>query len=104
MKKNKPTDGLGPYEIAKIRSAVRQVWHRSMARRLAVKKCTNSSGFFECEKCGSVVPGIKIDHIVPVGSLDTGFIQRLFCPSSELQGLCKTCHDNKSRHERKINK
>lgn len=100
MKKNKAMDGLGPHEISKIRSAVRQVWHRSMARRLVVKRCTDADGFLHCEECDKKVPQIKIDHIEAVGDVNEGFIQRMFCTSEGLQGLCKKCHQLKTNRER----
>ena len=98
------TDGLGPHEIKKIRNAVRIVWHRSHARALTVKRCTDPSGFFFCELCGQVTPSLKIDHKLNVGDVDGGFIARMFCPSSELQGCCKKCHDAKTKLERQTKK
>lgn len=103
MKKIKASDGMGAHEISKIRSALRQVWQRSLARRLVVKRCERKKDkdiFYECEECEREVPQIKIDHIVQVGDLDEGFLQRLFCPSAGLQGLCKKCHDEKTKAER----
>lgn len=99
-KKPERTDGLGPLEIKKIRSAIRLVWHRSHARKLVVKRCKGEDGFFRCELCMEMTPELKIDHKVQVGDVDGGFIARLFCPSSELQGLCKECHRQKTKEER----
>jgi hypothetical protein len=93
-------DGLGPYEVRKIRSALRLVWHRSHSRRLVVLRCTGKDGFARCEKCRARTPALKIDHTVNVGEVDEGFIKRLFCPSVQLQGLCKICHDAKTKWER----
>lgn len=100
-KKIAPSDGLGPYEIAKIRSAVRQVWHRCKARQLVVKRCKNEAGYFVCEQCKQQSPEIKIDHIENVGDVDAGFILRMFVTSDKLQGLCKNCHNKKTKEERK---
>ena len=100
-KKNQPIDGLGPKEIAKIRSAVRQVWHRCKARQLVVKRCKNEAGYYVCEQCKEQTPEIKIDHIQNVGDVDEGFILRMFVPSDKLQGLCKACHNEKTKEERK---
>ncbi len=97
------TDGLGPYEIKKIRNAVRQVWHRSYARKLCVDRCTGAGGFSYCEQCKKRTPKIKIDHILNVGDVDGGFIERMFTPSKNLQGLCKKCHDAKTKKERAAN-
>ena len=104
MKKNNPCDGLGPYEIAKIRSAIRLVWQRCKARQLVVKRCKDADGYYWCEKCHNRTPAIKIDHIIQVGNLDNGFIERLFCDSSKLQGLCNDCHKIKTKEERDANR
>lgn len=98
------TDGLGPLEVKKIRTAIRLVWHRSHARALVVKRCTGKDGFLYCEKCDKKTPQLKVDHIKTVGEVDGGFIARLFCPSKGLQGLCKKCHDLKTKAERQRNK
>lgn len=94
------TDGLGPYEIKKIRAAIRLVWHRSHARKLVVIRCTGKDGFARCEKCSKRTPSLKVDHIEKVGDVDEGFITRLFVSSKRLQGLCKKCHDVKTKLER----
>lgn len=93
-------DGLSKKDVAKIRSAIRQVWHRSHVRKLCVKRATGKGGFFYCEKCLKRVPKICIDHVVAVGEVDGGFIKRLFCSSKGLMALCKKCHDAKTREER----
>lgn len=98
--KLKPTDGLGPLEIKKIRTAIRLVWQRSHARKLVVKRCQDKEGYFWCENCHEMTPMLKVDHIVQVGDLDDGFVPRMFCPSSGLQGLCAECHKEKTKQER----
>ncbi len=98
------TDGLGPLEIKKIRAALRLVWHRSHARRLVVLRCTDKDGFARCEKCEVRTPALKVDHIEKVGDVDEGFIARLFIPSYKLQGLCKICHDAKTKLEKAMSK
>lgn len=99
--KLKPTDGLGPLEIKKIRSALRLTWQRSHARRLVVKRCTRQNGFYYCELCSIRTPLLKVDHIRPAGQVNGGYIQRLFTPSKNLQGLCIKCHNAKTKEERK---
>lgn len=99
-KKHAKCDGLGPREIEEIRKAIRLVWSRSLARSLVVKRCTGSGGFLRCEQCLRKVPKIAIDHIERVGAVDGGFIARLFCPSTGLQGLCHECHGAKTKQER----
>ncbi len=102
--KLQPFDGLGPYEKKKLRNAIRQVWHRSKARKLCVDRAKDSAGFHICEKCRRRNPNNKIDHITKVGEVDSGFIARMFVPSSKLQALCKKCHDAKTKEERAIDK
>lgn len=94
------TDGLGPLEIKKIRSAVRLVWHRCHARSLVVKRCTGKGGFQFCEKCKKRTPKLKVDHLINVGDLNDGFIPRMFCSSVGLQGLCDECHKAKTKEEK----
>ena len=94
-------DGLSPDDIKKIRNAIRQVWHRSHVRKLCVNRCTQADGFTFCEQCKTVTPKLKIDHKINVGAVDGGFISRMFVESSGLQGLCKKCHDEKTKQERK---
>jgi hypothetical protein len=102
--KVKPSDGLGPLEIKKIRGALRLVWHRSHARKLAVKRCMGMDGFSYCEKCHKATPALKIDHIHKCGDVDGGYIKRLFTPSKNLQGLCHSCHKIKTKDERNQSK
>lgn len=100
-KKTEKIDGLSADDIKKIRSAVRRVWAWSNPRRLAMARVIQQDGFSKCENCKKVAPKIFIDHIVAVGDLDGGFIERLFCPSSGLQALCKKCHNEKTKEERR---
>lgn len=99
--KLKPTDGLGPYEIKRIRSALRQVWHRSKARKLVVDRCTKR-GWTYCEQCKRKTPKLKVDHITACGDVDGGYIERLFKPSAFLQGLCPPCHNEKTKREKRV--
>jgi hypothetical protein len=100
-RKLQKSDGLGPLEVEKIRKALRQVWHRSYARKIVVNRCTGEDGFPYCEQCKEMTPKLKIDHIAKVGLVDEGHISRLFCPSTGLQGLCDNCHKIKTKEERR---
>lgn len=105
-KKIAKTDGLGLHEKRKLRAAIRQVWHRSYARRLVVDRCMSDDGFPRCEgkNCklkGRPAPKITVDHIQRVGEVDSGFIDRMFVPSKKLRGLCEECHKEKTREENK---
>ncbi len=100
-KKLEKVDGLGPFEKQKIRNAVRQVWHRSYARKLVVNRCTKKDGYTYCELCKRRCPKLKIDHINKVGEVDAGFVLRMFVPSNKLQGMCDKCHNAKTKEERR---
>lgn len=70
---------------------------------------------FQCEQCGLCVDRKKfavdhIDTVIPLQGLPkygegpdyNVYIERLFCDVNNLQGLCKTCHDVKTKAENKI--
>jgi 5-methylcytosine-specific restriction endonuclease McrA len=64
---------------------------------------------YKCASCNKlfVAKEVQVDHIEPVVSPMTGFIDwntfitRLFCTTSNLQVLCKGCHSVKSDKEKK---
>jgi hypothetical protein len=86
-------DGFGPKERKRLTSAIRQVWYQCRARKLALARCMGKDGFPCCPKCGLTTPRIQIDHIEPVGAIESeGAILRMFCPSVGLRGLCRDCH------------
>jgi 5-methylcytosine-specific restriction endonuclease McrA len=73
--------------------------------------------FHKCELCGNLVKSdeIQIDHVQPVVPIGTNYrdmsldelFSRMDCDESNLQALCKECHDKKSKEEneqRKIRK
>ncbi len=96
---------------------------RSATRKWApINKCKKNAhvGHAEylCACCKEIVPptlfdedkakrvkNIFIDHIKPIIDPSTGFttwddcINNMFCDSSNLQLLCKKCHDEKSQLE-----
>ncbi len=102
--KPEPIDGLSPKDIERIRIAIRKVWSWSYPRKLCIKRATNEDGFGVCEVCKKIVPKVYVDHIIPVGQVDAGFIDRLFCPSSGLQSCCAKCHRLKTNHERSVSR
>lgn len=61
-----------------------------------------------CNVCKNYVGStmVAVDHIVPVISVDEGFvdfntfIERLFCDASNLQVVCDDCHQKKTNAER----
>jgi hypothetical protein len=63
---------------------------------------------YQCAKCKEWFPEkkINVDHIEPAGSLNCaqdlpGFVERLFCEVDKLQVLCKKCHDQKTKLDKK---
>ncbi|UOF79042.1 hnh endonuclease [Caudoviricetes sp.] len=105
-KKREPDklDGLSPENLLKIRNAIRLIWSRSYPHKLAKANCTDKEGFPFCEKCFNRVPKVQIDHIEPVGDLLKGGIERMFCPSIGLRGLCKECHKKKTKEDKDAGK
>ena len=66
---------------------------------------------YQCNECKGWFPEkqINVDHINPAGSLNNGsdlagFIERLFCEIDNLQVLCATCHDIKTKEEKNVGK
>lgn len=93
-------DGLGPKDIARLRSAIRKVWHWSYPKKLCTQRALDKKGFPFCEKCKKKSPKVFIDHIIQVGDLDAGYFERLFVSSKGLQALCRECHNAKTKAER----
>jgi hypothetical protein len=99
-----------------IRSALRQKsrWWKpitecKMKARRAYKGPNKRQKFeYLCNNCKTWFPEkqINVDHIVGAGSLNCGqdlpgFVDRLFCEQDNLQVLCTTCHDHKTKLEKK---
>lgn len=92
-----------------IRSAIRMVWLRSLARGEALKKARISKGIYLCSTCKRLYKNgeIEVDHVHPIIKHNETFldlsigelIKRYFF--SELQVLCKSCHKEKTSIERK---
>jgi len=104
-----------------IKGALRRVFSRSDLRREVVAASvinhTDASRprvkkWSQCKLCATKVPTYKIivDHLDPVVPLDIAFedmsvdvvIDRLWCEKNNLQFLCETCHNLKSKGENKL--
>jgi hypothetical protein len=122
VKKKKP-----PYnQKVQIRGALRNVWRfhpvlqevlkRERIEKPYVKKDGTLSSkprvFYTCYVCSTEHPrkNIDIDHKDPVGDTPGSalaspsftwdqFIDRLFCPASNLATICKECHAAKTKRE-----
>lgn len=118
IKKVKPRAGGTMTEAAFwsfIRSALRQKsrWWKPITQakidaRRAYKGSNKRQKYeYQCNKCKKWYPDkqINVDHIQPAGELNTandlpGFVERLFCETDNLQVLCTTCHDKKTKAEK----
>jgi ribosomal protein L44E len=71
------------------------------------KKTKRTSSHYLCNHCKQEFPTseVNVDHIYPVVSPEEGFttwdkfINNLFCSKDDLQVLCTTCHDAKTKEE-----
>ncbi len=101
-----------------VMSALRRAWLRYPPRSQAMKAAWVRRGIYKCAGCNKNVPvtvkdieknkrmrNISVDHIKPVVPAK-GFttwdsvVSRMFCELSNLQVLCKDCHDKKTKNER----
>ena len=105
---------------------LRRVWLQKELRRSSIKwfernkaiqraRVVREIGFFKngapktkvlykCASCREAFDRkeIHVDHIEPIGSFEdwNSYIDRLFCPASNLQVLCAPCHKRKTKEER----
>lgn len=77
------------------------------ARRLYKGPNKRQKYEYQCKSCKHWYQEkhINVDHICPAGSLNSaqdlpGFVERLFCEVDNLQVLCTSCHDVKTKHEK----
>lgn len=62
---------------------------------------------YQCNECKNwfMEKEVAVDHIKPVGTLKSAqdlpdFVENLFCESFNLQLLCTSCHDLKTKKDR----
>jgi 5-methylcytosine-specific restriction endonuclease McrA len=102
-----------------IRSALRQKsrWWKPIlqakhkARRMYKGPNKRQKYEFMCQSCNKwyMEKYINVDHITPAGTLSCaadlpGFVERLFCEVDNLQVLCSTCHNEKTKMEKSCKK
>ena len=100
-----------------IRSALRQKsrWWKPVSqckqesKRAYKGKNKRQKWEYQCNKCKGWFKSdeVNVDHIEPAGSLNCAedlpvFVETLFCEQNNLQVLCKTCHDEKTKLERQL--
>lgn len=98
-----------------IRSALRQKsrWWKpitqcKMKARRPYRGANKRQKFeYQCKECSGwfAEKHINVDHIVPAGTLTNAqdlpdFVEKLFCEMDNLQVLCTTCHDRKTKSEK----
>ena len=109
----------GRWTEAKLKSFIKNQLRSATRKWAPISDCLSSArvkrGFYECADCKEHVPNtvkeggkrvknIFVDHIEPIVPV-TGWvswdscIERMFCEISNLQLLCKACHDRKSKEE-----
>lgn len=75
------------------------------------KKVNTNTGriaqHYKCAMCLNDFPAknVQVDHIIPIigpsGFTDwNDYVERIYCAKENLQVLCLTCHDQKTKHER----
>lgn len=106
-----------------LKGSMRRVFSRSELRRQVISrsqveytdpKRPRVRKWSRCENCKDFVATyqMEVDHITPVIPLDKTLeeltwdevIDRLWCNIENLQGLCLTCHKEKSKVERVMRK
>lgn len=92
---------------------LRKSWLRWTARQNVIKQARVERGSYKCNICKQV--GFKrqdlhIDHIEPVVATEEGFttldeyVTRLYVDEDQLQALCLSCHELKTRTEDQMRK
>lgn len=92
---------------------LRKSWLRWPARQNVIKQARVERGSYQCNICKQV--GFKrqdlhVDHISPVVNIEDGFktldeyATRLYVEEDQLQAVCKTCHEIKTRNEDQMRK
>lgn len=110
-------------DLQAIRGALRTAFIRSDYKREFLKsievleyktkkdgsKFSRPTRCFICAGCNGkfLLKDCKVDHIKPIGqyfdfNFTLGFIERLWCGYSNLQGLCEECHKEKTALERSL--
>lgn len=84
---------------------------KQLGRRKYVGPRRTQKWEYQCACCSKWYPEkeINVDHIRPAGQLRSAadlpsFVETLFCEVDNLQILCNTCHDKKTKQEKDENR
>ena len=85
--------------ISQAKAKAKRAYKGPLKRQKFEYQCAECKGWFPDKK-------VNVDHIIPAGTLRCAddlpaFVERLFCEVEGLQCLCVTCHDKKTKDERK---
>ena len=94
-------------DISKLVTDARNRWRQSEQYQKVKKlaKDPNRSGWFVCAKCEQSREVIQVDHFLPIGKQPTTllefgpWLEKLF--HNPQWALCKDCHREKTKEERK---
>lgn len=121
MKKVPKTRNNNQWTEARFNSFIKSLLRKGTMRWGPINSTKKAAwverGKYLCAGCNQVVPltvdkkkNVFVDHKEPVVDPEEGFvswdvyIERMFCEESNLQVLCKDCHDRKSAEEREARK
>ena len=114
-------------DFNRILAAIKRIFSQSSVRKRVLHKALSKQvgprggKMYNCKKCKKAfnTKGVQVDHIDPVCPIGVAtmsmswdlIMERLYCSESNLQVLCRKCHDLKSKKEaglrakaRKLNK
>lgn len=95
-----PSPWVNKYILARTK----QMWNWHPPRKLAKLAAETTPGMLKCAECKEVFPAkqTQVDHIEPIGVQPPGqtwdsYLDRKFCPVTNLQVLCLSCHKRKTK-------
>ena len=100
------------FVISALRSATRRyppkykTLNKAFIEKRINKKTGKLASHYKCAVCNGefVAKDVQVDHTIPVVGPEgfvgwDSYIERMFCDVDNLQVLCKTCHDVKTKEE-----
>ena len=103
--------------IAFIKSQLRGASYKWLPTIETMREARRGRGQYECNVCKQIVPptlnrqkNIAVDHLRPIVNPSIGFvswdsfIENLYCEKENLQLVCRSCHNKKTKEENDIAK